>query len=53
MILQGPEPVMDHLAGAGVTALLDLALVELLGVFPEGVARRHGWLPVALVLGYQ
>ena len=44
---------MDHLAGAGVTALLDLALVELLGVFPEGVARRHGWLPVALVLGYQ
>ena len=53
VILQGPEPVMDHLAGAGVTALLDLALVELLGVFPEGVARRHGWLPVALVLGYQ
>lgn len=25
-ILQGPETVMDHLAGAGVTALLDLAL---------------------------
>ena len=25
-ILQGPEPVMVHLAGAGGTALLDLAL---------------------------
>lgn len=25
-ILQGPETVMDQLAGAGVTALLDLAL---------------------------
>jgi len=24
--LRGPEPVMDHLAGAGVAALLDLAL---------------------------
>jgi hypothetical protein len=52
-ILQGPEPVTDHLAGAGVTALLDLALDELLGVFPEGVARRHGWLSMAGSLGYQ
>ena len=34
-ILQGPEPVMDQLAGAGATALLDLALVELLGNVPR------------------
>jgi hypothetical protein len=50
-ILQGQEPVTDHLAGAGVTALLDLALVELLEVFPEGVDRRHGFS--ASLLGYQ
>jgi hypothetical protein len=52
-ILKGPEPVTDHLAGAGITALLDLAIVELLGVFTDEVARRHGRLPVALALGYQ
>jgi hypothetical protein len=52
-ILKGPEPVTDHLAGVGVTALLDLALDELLEVFPEGVARRHGWLTVAGLLVYQ
>ena len=51
--LQGPAPVTDHLADAGVAALLDLALDELLGMFPEGVSRRHGWLPVAGLLGYQ
>jgi hypothetical protein len=34
-ILQGPEPVMDHLAGADVAAQLDLALVELLGNVPR------------------
>jgi hypothetical protein len=44
---------MDHLAGAGVAALLDLALDELLGVFPDEVVRRHGYLPVAGPLGYQ
>ena len=52
-ILQGPEPVTDHLAGAGVTALLDLALDELLEMFPDQVARRHGWLQVARPLDYQ
>ena len=52
-ILQGPEPVTDHLAGAGVTALLDLAFDELLEMFPGGVARRHGCHPVAWSLGYQ
>jgi hypothetical protein len=52
-ILQGQEPVMDHLAGVGVAALLDLALVEPLKVFPDEVAQRHGWLPVAWLLGYQ
>jgi hypothetical protein len=52
-ILQGPETVMDHLAGAGVTVLLDLALDELLEMFPDEVARRHGWLSVAWLLGYQ
>ncbi len=52
-ILQGQEPVMDHLAGAAVAALLDLALVEPLKVFPDEVARRHGWLPVAWLLDYQ
>ena len=36
--LQAPEPVTDHLAGAGVTALLDLALDELLEMFPDDVA---------------
>ena len=51
--LQGPEPVTDHLAGAEVTTLLDLALDELLGMFPDEVARRHGCLPVAGPLGYQ
>jgi hypothetical protein len=30
-----------------------LALDELLEMFPEEVARRHGWLPVAWLLGYQ
>jgi hypothetical protein len=44
---------MDHLAGAGVTALLDLALDELLEMFPDDVARRHEWRPVALPLGYE
>jgi len=52
-ILQGPDSVTDHLAGAGVTALLDLALDKLLEVFPVEVARRHGWLPVAGNLVYQ
>jgi hypothetical protein len=52
-ILQGPEPITDHLAGADVTTLLDLALDELLGMFPDDVARRYGWLPVAWLLGYQ
>jgi hypothetical protein len=52
-IFQGSELVKDHLAGAGVTALLDLALDELLEMFPDEVARRHGWLPVAWLLGYQ
>jgi hypothetical protein len=28
-IFQGPEPVTDYLAGAGVTTLLDLVLDEL------------------------
>ena len=51
--LQGPEPVTDHLAGAGVADLLDLALDELLEMFPDEVARRHGWVPVASLLGYQ
>jgi hypothetical protein len=51
--LQGPAPVTDDLAGAGVAALLDLALVEPLKVIPDEVARRHGWLPVAWLLGYQ
>ena len=50
---QGPEPVTDHLAGAGVTSLLDLALDELLEMFPDDGARRHGCLPVAWLLGYQ
>jgi hypothetical protein len=50
---KGPEPVMDHLAGAGATALLDLALDELLEMFPDDVARRYGWLPMAGSLGYQ
>ena len=44
---------MDHLAGAGVTALLDLAIDVLLEVFPEGVDRRYCRLPVAVSLGYQ
>ena len=35
--LKGPEPVTDHLAGAGVTALLELAFDEQLGVFPDEV----------------
>ena len=52
-ILQGPEPVMDHLAGAGVTALLDLALDELLEMFPDEVARQYGRLPVEWLLGFQ
>jgi hypothetical protein len=52
-IFQGSELVTEHLAGAGVTALLDLALDELLEMFPEGVVRRHGWLPVAGGLVYQ
>ena len=52
-ILRGPGAVTVHFAGAGVTALLDLALDELLEMFPEEVARRHGWLPVAWLLGYQ
>ncbi len=52
-ILQGPAPATDYLAGAGVAALLDLVLVELLGMFPDDVARRHGYLPVAGPLGYQ
>ena len=52
-ILQDPEPVLDHLAGAGVTALLDMALDELLEMFPDEVARRYGWLPMAGSLGYQ
>jgi hypothetical protein len=30
-----------------------LAIDELLEVFPDEVVRRHGWLPVALALGYQ
>lgn len=46
-ILQGPVPVTDHLAGAGVTALLDLALDELLEMFPDDIARRHVCIPVA------
>ena len=33
-ILQGAEPVADHLAGAGVTALLQLPLDELLEMLP-------------------
>ena len=52
-ILKGPEPVMDHLAGAGATALLELALDELLEMFADDVARRHGWLHVVWTLGYQ
>ena len=40
--LQGPEPVTDHFAGTGIAILLDLALDELLEVFPDDVARRHG-----------
>jgi hypothetical protein len=36
--LQGPAPVTDHLADAGVAALLDLALDELLEMFPDDVA---------------
>jgi len=51
-ILQGPEHVTDHFAGAGVTTLLDLALDELLKVFPDDVARRHDCLPVDWLLGY-
>jgi len=51
--LQGPAPVTDHLADAGVADLLDLVLDELLGMFPDDVARRHGYLPVAGPLGYQ
>lgn len=51
--LQGPTPVTDDLAGAGVAALLDLALVEPLKVIPDEVARRHGWLPVAWLLDFQ
>ena len=36
-ILQGPEPFMGPLAGAGagVTALLDMALDKLLEMFPD------------------
>jgi hypothetical protein len=45
-ILQGAEPVGDHLAGAGVAALLNLALDELLEM-PLHMARRRGALPVA------
>ena len=52
-ILRGPEPVVDQLAGAEVTVLLDLALDELLEMFPDEAARRHGWLPVAWLLGHQ
>jgi hypothetical protein len=40
--LQGPEPLTDHLAGTGIAILLDFALDELLEVFPDDVARRHG-----------
>jgi hypothetical protein len=50
---KGPEPVTEYLPGAGVRALLDLAIDELLEVFPDEVARRHGWLPVAGSLVYQ
>ena len=50
---KGPEPVTEYLPGAGVRALLDLALDELLEMFHDEVARRHGWLPVARLLGYQ
>ena len=52
-ILQGPGAVTDDLAGAGVAALLDLVLDELLGMFHDDIARRHGYLPVAGPLGYQ
>ncbi len=52
-IFQGSELVTEYHPGAGVTALLDLALDELLEVLPDEVARRHGWVPVALALGYQ
>ena len=52
-ILQGPGAVTVHFAGAGVTALLDLALDELLEMFPNEVARRHGCLPLDWLLGYQ
>ena len=52
-IFQGPEPVTDQLAGAGITALLDLALDELLEMYPDDVALRHGCLPVVASLVYQ
>ena len=52
-ILKGPEPVTDHLAGVGVTALLDLAIDDLLEMFRDDVVRRLGWLLVAWLLGYQ
>jgi hypothetical protein len=52
-LLRGPELVLVHLAGAGLTALLDLAPDELLEMFTDEVARRHGWLPLAGPLGYQ
>ena len=41
-ILQGPEPVTDHLAGVGVTDLLDLAIDDLLEMFRDDVVRRLG-----------
>ena len=47
-LLQGPEPVADHLAGAGLSALLQLILDELLEMLPDDVARRNGDLPAAL-----
>ena len=52
-ILQGPEPVTDHLAVVGVTDLLDLAINDLLEMFRDDVVRRLGWLLVAWLLGYQ
>ena len=45
--------VMGHLASAGVTALLDLALDKLIKMIPDDVARRYGCLSVAGPLDYQ
>ena len=53
LILKDAEAVADHLAGAGVAALLDLALDELLEMLPDDIARRHGDLPVAWPWHYQ